>query len=212
MNEFLNVFRFHLLDLDVGLDMFITNLPKGWGGGFSEITYPETLIEIEDVLEGNSLFPRHIIKSVSFGTITLRKGIIPSDSDFWHWVVQAVLGVPSPLKFHKGVRKDLLLLQFLSTNLGTGVERIFVEDNQVVDDNVAIGKAVLLRNCVPKRYTCSDLVATDEMVAITELEIQPESIEEAPILSISIPKVMARLALAFGRWAGLLVQITSLYK
>lgn len=90
LEDFLQAFPFWLADIGpidtLGIPVLNPLL------GFSSITAPEITIEQEEFKEGNFPFTRKVAKSASVGTITLTRGKTWYDSDFWAWIMNAVLG------------------------------------------------------------------------------------------------------------------------
>lgn len=115
------------------------------GAGFVSCTIPELTVVTEEVQEGNWEFPRKIVKSATVNDITLTRGVILNRSDFWDWIVSAMIGT---------VARRSVRIQMMSRN-----GRIPL-------------KAWDLYECIPVRYKpASDLVATDADVSIAELDL-----------------------------------------
>jgi hypothetical protein len=60
--------------------------------GFSSISGPEITLETEMIKEGNWPFPVPVVKSGSLGNITMTRGSLFFDSDFWRWITAATQG------------------------------------------------------------------------------------------------------------------------
>lgn len=94
--------------------------------GFSSITAPEMSLETHDVVEGNWLFHKKVIKRADVSEVTLMRGSTWYDADFYRWTLAALTGdtgggggievlTGKPSGQIGGVtpRRDLLLIQFM---------------------------------------------------------------------------------------------------
>lgn len=106
--DHLQAFKFHLIDVTALLQVpvFVPVL------GFSAVTAPEMTADIEQVKEGNSEFPRKLIKGASVSTITCQRGATFYDADFWRWMVACVKGGGSLSR-----RRNLLLVHLMNANV-----------------------------------------------------------------------------------------------
>ena len=88
------------------------------GSSFSSVSMPELQIEMQDVVEGNSLFTKRVIKHAEISALTLSRGATAADSDFYRWFITALYGRPGFFSKSRvqigGVspRRDLLLVHF----------------------------------------------------------------------------------------------------
>lgn len=60
--------------------------------GFSAISAPEMIAEVNSFYEGNWFYKRKVINRADVGNITLTRGARFYDSDFWRWIISAVHG------------------------------------------------------------------------------------------------------------------------
>jgi len=127
----LQVFPFHLFDVSVTealqLPVFSPLL------GFKSITMPEVTLEMQEITEGNWLFPRKVIKRASLNTLTLERASTFTNSDFWNWTMAALSGDTNATRFGIGKvgaflsqvvggvtpRKTLVLVHFLARGIGS---------------------------------------------------------------------------------------------
>ena len=196
--DHLQNFRFQLLDVDWGLTVppFVFQ-PLG---SFSSITTPEITLDTDELAEGNYWFKRHLITGGSISNITLSRGALFWDSEFWNWMSEATRGaigglIPSRLG---GRRRNLLLIQFMNVdlnNIGASPGTVDATSVQAVA-NVLTGfgvveragipaRAWMLFGCLPVRYKVgSDFDATSSDVSIMELELSIDRIEEFGIAAI----------------------------
>ena len=90
LEDFLQAFPFWLADIGpidtLGIPILNPLL------GFASITAPEITVEQEEFKEGNFPFSRKVVKSASVSTLTMTRGKTWYDSDFWAWIMNAVLG------------------------------------------------------------------------------------------------------------------------
>lgn len=85
---------FHLFDLTpprIGreLDPLFVMSPQA---AFSEVGEPSLTLETIDVKSGTSHYPRKVVKGASYDNITLSKGLLTGDQEFYDWIMQAVSG------------------------------------------------------------------------------------------------------------------------
>ena len=67
--------------------------------GFSSITAPEITAEFQEISEANWIFKKKIIKKADVSNITLSRGVTFYDSDFWRWMMAALTGDMTGIKF-----------------------------------------------------------------------------------------------------------------
>jgi phage tail-like protein len=148
-------------------------------GVFSSVSAPFISVEIEDIQEGNMRFPRKWPGKVSFGSITLERGILFWDADFWRWMVAGSQG-----QIH---RKTLALFALSDIGFGKDVSRIKgLKWGANILSAFGLGgairipmKAWALYDCLPVEYhVASDFDAKNSEISIASLEVQPEVIEE----------------------------------
>lgn len=91
--------------------------------GFSSITAPEITTEFQEISEANWIFKKKILKKADVSNMTLTRGIVFYDSDFYRWMISAVTGDMSGLKFGNLLaipiggytpRRMLMLVQFFT--------------------------------------------------------------------------------------------------
>lgn len=157
--EHLQSFRFSLVDAGgdplVGGDVFDFRGGANGGVGFAAIEGGEITAETEAVQEGNWPFPHHIVVRGTTGPLTLRRGILPRDSEFYNWFMACLYG-------YRFTARNLLL---------TALRKDGTE-----------AKAWLLHKCIPigvQPFSGFDAMSSEVLMA--ELTIQPEYIEELPI-------------------------------
>lgn len=95
--------------------------------GFHSVSMPELTLDVQDIVQGNSLFQKHTVKKGNVSSITLTRGARFFDSDFWNWTMAALTGdtATQALNFKSGVgpygvgsiggptpRRTLLLVHF----------------------------------------------------------------------------------------------------
>lgn len=194
--DHLQNFRFQLLDVDLGLTIppFVFQ-PLG---SFASITAPEFTIETDEYAEGNYWFKRHLITGGSISNITLVRGSMFWDSEFWNWMSETMKGsigglLPPRLGGH---RRNLLLMQMANIDLNNmdpyGVEigslRLIADiltGFGAVERAGIPAKAWMLFGCMPVRYkVAGDFDATSGEVSMMELELSVDRAEEFGIAAI----------------------------
>lgn len=124
--------------------------PKLCNASFSECDGLEMSMEVKSIREGgNNGAQLRLVGSISFGTLTLKRGMTAS-FDLWNWFNQTML---SP-KLRAETKVVLMAAD------GTTERAIF-----------------LLKRCLPLKLKAPPLNAKDGMVAIEEMQIAYESLE-----------------------------------
>ena len=92
--------------------------------GFTNITAPEITTEFQEISEANWIFKKKILKKGDVSNMTLQRGIVFYDSDFWRWMIAALTGDMTGLRFGTGPinlpiggytpRRNLMLVQFFT--------------------------------------------------------------------------------------------------
>lgn len=125
--DVLVTYPFWLLDVGPGDGFSLPILTPLFG--FSSITAPSVAVETKEIRDGNFPLTKKVVVGGSAGEVTLSRGVVFYDSEFWRWLMMALMGDTSGSKFLGlipigGVtyRRDLLLIQYFShINLNFGV-------------------------------------------------------------------------------------------
>ena len=167
--DHLQAFRFRLVDTGGTLQssqLVLNETIEGQKVGFQSISGLSIAADPEEIREGNWPFPHHILLRGTVGTITLRRGVISKDSDFFLWAVAALFG-------KQLVRRDLRLDIMARSDVPA-------EEGAVIEE--VVGKSYLLHGCIPVNFQAfGDLDANSAEVLVAELEIQPEYFEELAV-------------------------------
>ena len=152
------VHKFHLIDVSLSVPPVFLPI-----FGFSEITAPELNIQYKEIKEGNFEYPRKVFDRATVNNITLRRGAILQDSDYWEWTDNYLRG--------NREKKNLVLIQ--STNISARLSSEgFLGVPQVSELLNVAGRAWVLRNCSPGRYKAAgDFNATESAISIMELDV-----------------------------------------
>jgi len=129
-SDYLRAYPFWLMDVGPADSISLPLLTPTFG--FSSITAPEITLETHEVIDGNAVFTKTVIKRGSVGNITLAQGITFYNNDFGRWMEAAVvgdtapvdaIGITGPLPIGGPTfRRDLLLVQYFShVNLDAGL-------------------------------------------------------------------------------------------
>jgi len=122
--DHLQAFPFWLMDVGPNDSLGLPILTPIFG--FSSINAPEITFDIMDVIEGNWYFNKKVIKRANIGNITLSRGVVWYDADFWKWTIAAITGdmtdlsalpflgmIPGPpLESGPTYRRTLVLVQY----------------------------------------------------------------------------------------------------
>lgn len=199
--DHLQAHKFHLVDVSVSeggtpIPAFNPVL------GFSSITMPEMTAEVETFMEGNNEFPRKVVKGGTVGTITLQRGSLFFDNDFWNWIISSIKGDGALSR-----RRTLVLVQLanidalstpgiiigtglataVGTEIGTRPEFNLASTAAVSGGLIGIGAALqlvpvktwILQKCIATRFKPgTDFDATSGAVSIQELDIECEFFEQ----------------------------------
>lgn len=164
--DYMQDYRFWLVDISFSaIPVFLPVL------GFSAIDAPQLSVQTEEIKEGNWHFPRKVVTGGKVEPITLSRGAIFYDSDFWRWCAACVGGQVDLLGQSLGgsIRKRLLLIHF------TG--------KRVVGVPVP-GKAWVLHECLATGYKpASNFDASSSQVSIQQLTLEMEWFEEFGVMA-----------------------------
>lgn len=140
--------------------------------GFSQITHPELVAEVEEVRQWNTYYkPRNYV-GADVTVVTLFRGTRFYDSSFYTWLDRSIAGEDVPAR-------NLLLIQFMGANAGFGGDLPAPITPDLVEVIRIPGKAWILWEAIPIRYkTGSDLEAASGEVSVAELDIQTTRIDE----------------------------------
>ncbi len=122
---------------------------------FSEVDGLEMSIEPKTIREGgNNMRPIHLLGPVTYGQLTLKRGIT-GDFDLWKWFARVTtMG-------YRGVRPDVEIVVFSS------------------DGSAEDARFVLVR-CMPTKLKMPGLNAKDSNIAIEEMTVLYESLNLKP--------------------------------
>lgn len=150
--------------------------------GFSACSAPEINVELRDVQPGNWEYKRRIVKKAEAGPITMSRGARFYDSDFYNWITGAIVG-------RQPIRRTLVIVHFLGWRAqaqASGANLSFPDAGAAQFALRTPGRGWILYDCLPTRYKAgSDFDATSSEVSIQELEVQPESVAELTLATIS---------------------------
>lgn len=102
--DHLQVYPFWVIDLAAtpfGGNAFFPML------GFQSCTSPEVTLEHGEVREANWPYPHHYVTRATVGSITLTRGVLFMDSDFYKWAMRAIEGLGT-------VKRDLMLIHYFA--------------------------------------------------------------------------------------------------
>jgi len=159
VTDHLQAHKFQLLDLPTNLISafkfaggFSGN--ERFAGGFSSVSFPDIDIETQSISEANWPFERTIITRATVGNMTLEKGVLPRDSDFFLFAMGALFG-------RQLSRRNL----FLTANRRNGRP----------------AKGWMIWGAVPESVKLAgDFDATTAEVSIASMDLNVEMVEELP--------------------------------
>lgn len=153
--------RFQVSTLTGGYDAFPSQ------GGFSACTLPEATVEQVDYREGHYLYTRKQPGNVTMNDITLSRGVVLVETEFYNWMMQVVEGSTAT-----HYRADLVITHYHRDAL-PGAHTPGAGNQTVVDLNTAT---------TYRQYTCyqafpirckpaADLDATSSDISVAELDL-----------------------------------------
>lgn len=120
-------------------------------GAFADVDGLEMTLEPKTIREGGrNAGPVHLAGSVSYGQLTLKRGMT-SNSDLWRWFEQA------------------------ASDPGRG-SRATAEISMLAGDASTVQSRFVLGGCLPVKLRASALSAKDGAIAIEEMQIVYESL------------------------------------
>jgi phage tail-like protein len=150
---------------------------SGPEAGFSACTIPEATIEAVEYKEGQFLYIRKYPGNVTFGDVTLSRGVALVEGGFWLWIATVINGVAE-------YRMDVTIKHYHRTNVTPTTANPVLPgiQNPPVDLLLDSGPMAVpparqyrLYNAFPSRHKfASDLDATDSAVSIMELDLAYE--------------------------------------
>lgn len=92
--DFLHSMRFHVTATGgpAALVPDYLSPPGRPQAGFSAATTPESTVEAVEYKEGNSIFTKKFPGNPTMSDVTLSRGVARTDSVFWNWMKQVILG------------------------------------------------------------------------------------------------------------------------
>jgi len=169
----------------VVLNPFVgAGLSGGLVGGFAGVSLPELTATTATVSPINESIATTYVTGYEVSSVTLRRGVSRYDSSFYQWITNAMNGTDKP-------HRNLMVLHLSSAALD--VDAGYARDPApvglgYVEVIKAFGKAYLLYDCIPTRYSLGgDLDANSADVSIAELEVSPSYYEEFsldPLLAV----------------------------
>lgn len=143
LTDYLQQYSFWLMDVGpletLALPIFLPLL------GFETISSPEIRLETVNIPEANWPLTKKVIKHGNVAPITLTRGALFYDADFYRWIATALSGDTSgfeisgfPLLQIGGVtyRRNMVLMQFFPRNLIAG--------SSVIAATVALGAGAMI--------------------------------------------------------------------
>jgi phage tail-like protein len=168
--DYLHNMRFHVTAIGVGgIRPLEVNGPEA-EAGFSAVTTPEATVEAVEYKEGQFLFTRKYPGHVTYGDVTMSRGIAKLDTQFYSWIDTVIMGTGE-------YRVDLSILHYHRDEALPGVHSAGLRDVTLLKA-AAAAKTYYLYNALPVRCKLSsDLDATDSGVSIMELDVAYETAE-----------------------------------
>ncbi len=142
---------------------------NGPEAGFSACTTPEATVEAVEYKEGQFLYTRKYPGNVTFGDVTLSRGVAIIDGGFWLWIATVIMGTSE-------YRMDVTIKHYHRTTVLPGITNPPSEFLLDSGPNAAApSRQYRLYNAFPGRHKfASDLDATDSAVSIMELDLAYE--------------------------------------
>jgi phage tail-like protein len=196
--EYFQNFRFHLFDVALAagsLDLPLLALSPQLG--FQSITPPTINVETSQIRPGNSPFPVAVVKEANISNVTLTRGVLTGDSEFYNWTRQAIYGRGAfrrtllLIQTHRNLRgDDGTLARFgdlgaiVGTSLGLGAAGPLLGGAAATlgvggGDGDFYARIWTLWDAIPVRYQpASTFDANDDGITMQELELDVEFVSE----------------------------------
>lgn len=145
--------------------------------GFSSCGQVEISHTHQEYRPIDRMFPVHMPEAASVSPITLRRGAALGVADFYRWVTRHINGDDRS-------RRNLLMLHFLTLGVaGVGGGSIAGLDvgGPISEVIRPPGRAWILWDCVPIRYSSGELDASTGQVVMHELEVQPGAVTQVDL-------------------------------
>jgi len=167
--------------------------------GFQSITPPTMNVETSQIRPGNSPFPVAVVKEANVSNVTLSRGVLTGDTEFYDWTRRAIYG-------RGALRRTLLLIQTHRMLRGEdGTIARFGDLGAIVGASLGLGAAGstiggavatglslagevhldfyariwTLWDAIPVRYQpASTFDAKDDGITMQELELDVETFSE----------------------------------
>ena len=158
--------------------------------GFSKITLPEVTVKTKEIQEGNNPFSKKVVQGGSIGNLTLERGIVYNDSDFWRWTKRALSG---NLQYSSSISstyvRNILVIHFFSQfpfgsvlgaqdamsgfDRNTAVNALGLGGITSIITNIRIpAKGYVFMNCIPTNCKiASDFDANTSAVSVSTLTL-----------------------------------------
>ena len=126
--------------------------------GFTAVTMPEQNVESAEYKEGTMVYRRKFPGDVTFGPVTLSRGVVGNTGEFWTWMNQTATGGE--------YRIDLEIHQFHRTDVTSQSDYSGLKAKRIIK----------CLECIPTRVKPgSDMESTSSDISIQELDIEVES-------------------------------------
>ena len=176
ITDHMQAYPFWLVDIQPNLyfPFFALNPLMGFQScGAVEITHAHTAYRPID-----RMFPVHMPEAASVGPITLRRGAMLGVADYYRWMDRHIRGEDRS-------RRNLLMVHFLTRGI-QGIGGLELVPGLTIGGPFSEvirppGRAWVLWDCVPIRYSSGELDATSGQVVIHELEIQPGAVTQVDL-------------------------------
>lgn len=172
LDDYMQAFNFWVVDIDPDLvPPFFALAPSL---GFQACSQIDLSVQHNEYRPLDQMHAVHMPESASVAPITLRRGALVGVSDFYDWVEAHEFGLAR-------TRRNLLVVHFLGygVDMPPGLQAIAASIGAPFAEVVRPpGRAWILWDCVPTRYSSGELDATSGEVVIHELELQPEAVTQ----------------------------------
>jgi phage tail-like protein len=171
IEEFAQSYRFFVIDKTPNSEFSVFDWqdgedPKTLAAGFSSCTAPSMQSVTTDIKEGTWEFTRTFVTGISSGRITLRKGLVRTETGFYLWMLNALRGLLT--------RRTLEIVSYRGGSIHDGV--VFHQAKNLRKFSTCVWT---LHNCIPIAYHPSqDWDAENGKVQVSEIEIHYEWFEE----------------------------------
>lgn len=175
VDDHMSAYPFWLVDIKPNLNPpFFALNPLA---GFKSCSSVEITLNHTEYRPLDRMHPVHMIDSADIAPITLSRGALLGESDFYRWVQRHENGTDRS-------RRNLLLVHFLTKGKDANIEASLgpIDISGPFSGSIKVpGRAWILWDCVPSRYSYGEFDATSSDIVVSEIEVKIGSVTQVDL-------------------------------